>query len=222
MLAILFSPLYYIGMRFPFTKSFFTLYLIWSSLGIAALFAIVTQNWLNLFIALSTLLLTALPFLLQNRYRFFIPVGFTAAIAFFIFSAIFLGEVHNFYETFWWWDTILHTVSAFGFGLIGVVVLLLLYRGERIEAHPKILAVFVFFFALAIGALWEIFEFSMDQAFGFHMQKNGLHDTMWDLIVDAIGGGIAAVAGYFYITRGWKKGVVSGLITEWVEKNITH
>ena len=98
--------------------------------------------------------------------------------------------------------------------------MLLLYRGEKIEAHPKILALLAFLIAIAIGAIWEIFEFTMDQAFGFNMQKNGLHDTMWDLIVDAIGGAIASFAGYFYITSGWKKGLISCLITEWVEKNL--
>ena len=207
-------------MRFPLTKSFLTLYAIWGSLGIAVIYDAINQNWLNVFISISTLLLTLVPFLLQNRYRFYIPIGFTATIAFFIFSAIFLGEVHNFYETFWWWDTALHGINGIGFGLIGVVILLLLYRGEKIKAHPNILFLLSFFFALAIGTIWEIFEFSMDQLFGFNMQKNGLNDTMWDLIVDAIGGGIASFGGYLYITRGWKKGFLSGLLTEWVEKNL--
>jgi len=207
-------------MRFPISKSFTTLYFIWGSLVLALLFALFRADWLNAFVSFSTLLLTLIPFLLQNRYRFYIPVGFTAAIAFFIYGAIFLGEVHNFYEAFWWWDTLLHGVSAFGFGLIGVVSLLLLYRGEKIKAHPKLLALFAFLIAVAIGAIWEIFEFSMDSFFGFNMQKNGLHDTMWDLIVTAFGGAVASFAGYLYITRGWKKGLISGLITEWVEKNV--
>ena len=207
-------------MNIRLNKSFISLYLIWGVLGIDFLLAVIRIDWLNAFIAVSTFILTVIPFFLQNRYRFYIPIGFTAAIAFFIFGAIFLGEVHNFYEMFWWWDSVLHGVSAFGFGLIGVVMLLLLYRGERIQAHPYVLALLSFFFAIAIGAIWEIFEFSMDQIFGFNMQKNGLHDTMWDLIVDAIGGAIASAAGYFYITRGWKKGLVSGLITEWVSKNL--
>lgn len=209
-------------MKVRLNTSFLSIYLIWGVLALDFLFAVIRIDWLNAFIAVSTFLLTVIPFFLQNRYRFYIPVGFTAAIAFFIFAAIFLGETYDFYETFWWWDSILHGVSAFGFGLIGVVVLLLLYRGERIKAHPNILVLLAFFFAIAIGALWEVFEFSMDQLFGFNMQKNGLHDTMWDLIVDAIGAAIASTAGYFYITRGWKRGIVSSLLNEWVQKNIQH
>jgi len=47
----------------------------------------------------------------------------------------------------------------------------------------------------SIGALWEVFEFGMDQIFGMNMQKSGLVDTMGDLIVDAIGAGLAAMSG---------------------------
>ena len=56
----------------------------------------------------------------------------------------------------------------------------------------KLLAValgaFAFTFALALGNVWEIFEFGMDRLFGLTMQKpmagdpSGLTDTMWDLI----------------------------------------
>ena len=64
---------------------------------------------------------------------------------------------------------------------------------------PVFIAVFAFCFALALGAVWEIYEFTMDSVFGTNMQKymldNGtaligqaaLQDTMKDIIVDAIG-----------------------------------
>jgi hypothetical protein len=196
-------------------ESLFSLLLIWTSIALAIIFAILQMDWLIVFVSISTLLLTTIPFILENRYRFFIPIGFTAAIAIFIYAAIILGEVHDFYETFWWWDSILHLASAVGFGLIGVVVLLLLYRGEKVRAHPYVLSLFAFLFAVAMGALWEVFEFSMDELFGFNMQKNGLHDTMWDLIVDGIGGIIGSFSGYLYITKG-KKNFLNSIIHEWV------
>src|SRR3546814_9429666 len=72
---------------------------------------------------------------------------------------------------------------------------------------PSVLAVFAFCFSQAIGALWEIFEFTMDQVFGLTMQKpmlgdpSGLTDTMWDLIVNAIGALAISVAGWRYLSR---------------------
>ena len=60
------------------------------------------------------------------------------------------------------------------------------------------MAIFSFAFAVAVGALWEIFEFSMDSILGLNMQKSGLVDTMWDLIVDTIGAVISSIYGCFY------------------------
>lgn len=49
---------------------------------------------------------------------------------------------------------------------------------------------------MAIGGIWEIFEFAMDQVFGMNMQKSGLIDPMWDLIVDALGPLFSVTTGY--------------------------
>lgn len=204
-------------MKLKINKSLLSFYAVWVALGVAFVFAIFRADWLIAFVALSTFILTVVPYVLRNKYRFYVPLEFTAAIAVFIYAAIFLGEAQNFYEKFWWWDSMLHMGSAIGFGLIGIVILLLLYKGDKVKAHPRILSLFAFFFAIALGALWEMFEFIMDQLFGFHMQKNGLHDTMWDLIVGAIGAGISSISGYLYITKGSKR-LLNKFIHEWVTK----
>jgi hypothetical protein len=60
-------------------------------------------------------------------------------------------------------------------------------------------------FALAVGALWEVFELAMDQTFGLQMQKprfgdpSGLADTMWDLTFDAIGALLVSTFGWWYM-----------------------
>lgn len=55
--------------------------------------------------------------------------------------------------------------------------------------------------AMTVGAVWEIFEFTMDMTFGLNMQKSGLPDTMGDLIIDAVGSAIASLTGYLYLKR---------------------
>jgi hypothetical protein len=113
----------------------------------------------------------------------------------------------------------LHGGSAVAFGMIGTVVVLILVGGNRLDASPVIGAALAFTFAVAIGALWEIFEFAMDQIFGTNMQKSGLLDTMADLIVDCIGGLIGASAGYAYLKWGGQRGLAA-VIRAIVEKNI--
>jgi hypothetical protein len=172
-------------------------------LRLTLLFAIVgsifAMRWTVVFVSLVTLMLTFLPRVFEKRYKIDIPIELEIVTVLFIYSTLYLGEVGGYYERFWWWDIVLHAGSAMAIGFIGFMILFILYKGEKIKASPITIAIFSFFFALGIGALWEIFEFGMDQIFGLNMQKSGLIDTMWDLIVDSGGALIASVAGYFYI-----------------------
>lgn len=140
----------------------------------------------------------------------------------FLYCAIFLGEVRSFYYAVPQWDTILHTMSGAMLGALGFSMIAIFNNAERIPLNlsPVFIAVFAFCFALAMGAVWEIYEFTMDSVFGTNMQKymldNGtaligqaaLQDTMKDIIVDAIGALVMSTIGY--ISLKYKKG--------WVEK----
>jgi hypothetical protein len=174
--------------------------LIWLILIGEALLSLMAGRYNVAFTALSTTALTLAPIYSHRLTGVHIPSGFLVAIAIFLFATLFLGEVWDFYERFWWWDVVLHMGSAVGLGLVGVVLMLILVRGDRLRAAPVTVSLFAFCFAIMIGVIWEIFEFAADQLFGFNMQKSGLVDTMWDLIVDCIGAGIGAAAGYLHLT----------------------
>lgn len=154
------------------------------------------------FLAIVVTGLTLMPFVFESWTDLRLPKSFIGAVTLFIVGTIFLGEVGDFYERFWWWDVVMHTGSAIAFAMIGTVIMLIFVRGNRLSAPPLLLAVMAFSFAMSIGALWEIFEFGMDILFGLNMQKSGLMDTMFDLIVDAVGAFIGAGAGYWYLKRG--------------------
>jgi len=185
---------------------------------IASVLSVVFAKWSVLFISLLTFILTFLPLFFKKRYKITIPVEFQILIVLFVYAAIFLGEVRGFYARFWWWDVVLHTGSAIGFGIVGFMILFVLYKGGKLKANPFWIAVFSFTFAMAIGGLWEIFEFGMDQIFGLNMQKSGIVDTMWDLIVDGLGGLFAATLGYFYL-KGESKFSFDKIMKTFVKKN---
>ena len=134
--------------------------------------------------------------------------------------AIFLGEVHGYYTRFWWWDLVLHSSSGFLLGIAGFVLVYVLNEEKRMvqKMKPGFIALFGFAFALALGAVWEIFEFSLDTVFGLQMQKSGLIDTMGDLIVDTLGAAFIALLGYFFIRKG-KLFIFDRMIHRFVEKN---
>ncbi len=169
-------------------------------LAVEALIGSLQGNWLALFVAGSALGLTFLPQLLASRVNLRLPNGFLAAVALFVLATIYLGEMHDFYTRFWWWDLVLHGSSAMGFGILGFLLVFMLFRGDRYAAPPWALGLLSFCTAMTVGAMWEVFEYGMDQGFGLNMQKSGLDDTMGDLIVNAVGAALAGLAGAAYLT----------------------
>lgn len=191
---------------------------IWLALAGVVLFALVELRLEVAFVALGTLALSVAPVVVARWTEVHVPPSFIAALVIFVGATLFLGEVYDFYERFWWWDMVMHGASAVGFGLIGFVLVFMMFQGDRYAAPPIAVAFFAFCFAITIGTAWEIFEFFMDQAFGFNMQKSGLMDTMGDLIVDAVGAFIGAATGFAYL-KGQAKGGLAALIDEFVTRN---
>ena len=174
-------------------------YAIWLTLVGAFAYEFAHQNWQMSFIALATLIASIIPAFVADRYHLRLPMTFFAGIVLFLFATLFLGEAFDFYGRFWWWDVVLHASSAIGFGLVGVIIALLMFEGDRYAAPAWAVGLIGFTFAVTIGVLWEVFEYFMDVGFGMNMQKSGLTDTMWDLITDAGGGLVGASAGYAYL-----------------------
>ncbi|MEX0916905.1 MAG: hypothetical protein WDZ90_00030 [Candidatus Paceibacterota bacterium] len=166
--------------------------------------ALYERSWLTAFITFLALGIVFSPYILGRNMQVHVPLEFELLLNIFIYSSIFLGEVRGFYTKFLWWDIVLHVGSGIALGFLGFLLLFSLYQSGRLDMKPSLIAFFSFCFALALGALWEIFEFMMDSLFGFNMQKGGLVDTMWDLIVDALGAFVVALSGYFYLRYKWR------------------
>jgi hypothetical protein len=138
-----------------------------------------------------------------------IPTEVEIVAVLFIFATLFLGEVRGYYERFWWWDMALHTSSGLLLGMLGFMFVYMLNENDRVDFHmrPSFVALFAFFFAVGMGAIWEIAEYAIDLTFGTNMQPKtpgdpgGLIDTMKDLIVDTVGAAIVSVAGWWYLSR---------------------
>jgi len=185
---------------------------------LAFLSALYTLNWLIVAITFISFILTFGSEIFEKKYKIDIPIELEIIIIIFIFASLILGEVHGYYTKFWWWDIILHAGASIALGFTGFLILFILYKGKKINAKPCTIVIFSFCFALALGALWEIFEFSMDQIFGFNMQKSGLIDTMWDLIVDSLGALIASITGFIYLKKG-KMLIIDNIIKQFIKAN---
>ena len=104
------------------------------------------------------------------------PMGLYLLYVIFLFCAIFLGEVSNFYHVIPYWDTILHTFSGGMVAALGFSFISLLNNDEHIHLKltPFFVAFFAFTFSITLGVVWEIYEFTADGILGLNMQKFAL------------------------------------------------
>lgn len=178
-------------------------------MGAEAVLLLLSARWMHVFATVLLMALIAFPALFPRRMPIQIPSEIQVFVVVFLFATLFLGEVQNFYIRFWWWDLVLHISSGVLLGLVGFLVVYVLNENEMVDVsmRPSFLALFAFSFSVSLGAVWEIFEFAMDQLAGTDMQKamlgdpSGLTDTMWDLIVDTLGALVMSLAGWRYMRR---------------------
>jgi uncharacterized membrane protein YjdF len=144
----------------------------------------------------------------------------------FVFFSLFLGEVRSYYDRIWWWDIALHGTSGLLMGILGFLLVYVLNESESIALSmtPRFVAFFAFMFAVAVGALWEVFEFSMDSFFGTRMQKamfddpSGLTDTIWDMIVNTLGAACISTFSWWYMKRA-RRSFVDIWIQKFIQRN---
>ncbi len=198
----------------------------WMKLAMQAVL-IIGMSWAiwrgEIFEAILVFVLTMIsfsPIYFSRRYAIVLPPEFEILAIVFLYCTLFLGEFGDFYNRFWWWDAVLHTSSGFLLGLVAFLLVFTLNKNPRADLalSPFFISLFAFTFAVACGAVWEIYEYTMDSLIGTNMQKSGLVDTMWDLIVDSIGAFAMSFLGYGYLKDGRKSFVVDWAI-KFLEKN---
>lgn len=180
---------------------------------------LIIGNWEAFFINILALGLTFMPHFVGKRYGIKLPMDYLLVIVLFIYASMFLGSAFDAYDRFFWWDAALHIASGVVLSFAAFIILFTMYRDGRLKASPFIIAMFTFSFGLALGAVWEIFEFGVDQIFGTNMQRSGLSDTMWDLIVDALGALAIAWVGYDIIKNNRKNGIILDAVERYIDHN---
>jgi hypothetical protein len=165
------------------------------------------------------LVVMMIPSIIERRRAIDIPDSMEILYFVFLYLAIYLGEVRNFYYLVPHWDTILHAFSGGMLGAMGFSLVNLLNKSDRVQfdLSPFFIALFAFCFALAAGAIWEIYEYTVDATLGLNMQKfaladgtqlvghGALSDTMYDFIVDALSALIISILGYYSIKNPKRK-----------------
>lgn len=170
-----------------------------SILIITTISSLITNQWRTLFLAILAIISLSFPFIITyiaNKNKIRLPLNFQLILILFIFSAQYFGEIRRFYYKLWWWDLLLHAVSGY-YALIIAIYLIesVNQKNQSVTNHQFIFfkTIFAFSFSIALGTLWEMFEFVGDFLFKTNMIKGGLNDTATDLLVKIAAAFIASL-----------------------------
>ena len=161
------------------------------------------------------LIVMFLPAFVNRRFAIAIPSAMQILYFVFLYAAIYLGEVRDFYYRFAFWDDLLHLLSGMMLAVLGFFLVRLLNDSEhrQVRLSAGFVAFFAFTFAVASGAIWEIYEFAIDGLLNTNMQKyatesgmqfvgrDALTDTMGDLIMDTMAALFISLIGYASLQR---------------------
>lgn len=147
---------------------------------------LLNRNYENVFLCVLTLFLLVIPSFVQVTFKVEFPTTLEIILLVFIFAAEILGEISEFYLMFPSWDTVLHTVNGFLAAAIGLSLVDLLNRSEKVvfQLSPLFTAIVAFCFSMTIGVIWEFFEFGMDMFFGLDMQKDTVIHVIRSVTLD--------------------------------------
>lgn len=137
---------------------------------------------------------------LVTKYKY--SSKFENFILIFLILANFMGSSSgwDFYDTVPWRDEMLHFLYGMAFTFLWFRLIYAVFSKRHIKQYIGIILSFAFCFSVAGGAVWEIYEYSMDRMFGAYYIANditlmqadkgswedAITDTMNDIILETL------------------------------------
>ena len=142
-----------------------------------------------------TFILTFYNWFLKKVFKINLNIYSRILLSLLIFLAQCLGTTLNFYDLYDNWDLIVHFI----FGIVMFIVSYDIFsnldkRYCDIKLNKKIKIIFSILFALSVGSIWEMYEYSVDGILNLDTQRTGeligrmaIKGTMTDLFSPTIG-----------------------------------
>lgn len=192
----------------------------WAAVAVTSLWGAFAGDWVLASVAASCISLALLPKAYSAVIDIAFPAGLSTGILCFCAAALLGGELGGFYVRLWWWDIALHFVAAAVLAVFGMALAMTATGGRRPQGAIWMLATCAFGFAVMVGVMWELMEFSIDAIFGTNAQRSGLPDTMGDQAVNVLGAALGAIAGHAHVHRG-ARWPLAGLLGRFMDVNPT-
>lgn len=165
-----------------------------------------TSPLLVMLSSLGGMVLAFLPYLSEKILKIHLSPWANLAIQLFGLMGIAFGEALDCYYRFSAWDDTMHFLSGFGVSLLAYGFLYAAMGEDHLSRQNVYLSLGAFLISLAIGFLWEIYEFSFDTFFGTDMQKTipeGVFFNGGNSFAD-LNGSDAELAAFFRSSEGYR------------------
>jgi uncharacterized membrane protein YjdF len=156
---------------------------------------IVNLDFSNIGMLILTFVLSFYNVFLKKIFKINLNFYSRILLTLLIFLAQLLGSSLDFYDLFNSWDLIVHFISGIVMFFVGYDVISNLDKNHKeIKLNKKIIIIFSMLFALSVGSVWEMYEYSVDGILNLDTQRTGnlvgrmaIEDTMTDLLSSTLG-----------------------------------
>ncbi|MEW6062871.1 MAG: hypothetical protein AB1571_00670 [Nanoarchaeota archaeon] len=148
--------------------------------------------------AFISIIVFLMPAVIERNYKINLPWIFDILIITPLFIHI-LGITYKWYNNLYF-SSFSHFIGTIIIALLGFMIPFTLNATGKIKLSIKMIMFFTIIFSIAIGAVWEIAEFSSDVFLETKSQPSNT-DTMLDLLFDALSGVVTAFIGAWYIKK---------------------
>ena len=149
---------------------------IFLSLSVVFIFTrqLILREWFLAITCVFVLIVMVIPEILSKKYMIEFPTTLEIMIYLFVFAAEILGEIGEYYISISWWDNILHLVSGFALGGVGIFFIDKLNNSplHHLSLSPFFVVLVSICFSTSVLTLWELFEYSSDVLLSTDMQKD--------------------------------------------------
>lgn len=154
------------------------------------------------------LVLTFIPQIFRDKYKIKIPRQFEWFLLIFVIFTLFLGEIAG---------IVVPIAFGIAIGLIGFMILAILYSSGQIKKNYFLIILFSFNFAVALGALVELLKYYLKLILGYSLASGNYVFSMKTLNFVLIGAVISSLFGFIYMKG--KGGVLGKLVQKFKHLN---
>jgi hypothetical protein len=184
-----------------YDKSFIASYVLRIVLILFLVISILRKDWLWVVGCSMSILISFTPTILKRDFDITLPwvLDLMMSIAIFLHVG---GVIFNLYGIIPVYDIMTHFITSIFVGFLAFVIIYILDQySKNLSMDVYGMAFLVVIFAMAMGVVWELFEWGIDLTFGTH-EQHGLQDTMKDLLIDTLAGIAIALIGVRLVKKG--------------------